>query len=194
MSIDLNKLKALFGQQLKTDIALANFTKIGLGGLAKFLLLYNDEDKFEQARQTAIANQLPHVVLKLNDDILIAGNITDKLVICLATAAQDQTKSIKLFMSIDIDETIKKILITKDIISSVNTEKKLDPNIIFSALGLVNKKFGGLKQAPDNPNLAINTGEVSIDDVVVMTSYLKQQVRDKLGIQLRDNYQIISDN
>lgn len=58
-------------------------------------------------------------------------------------------------------------------------------------LGLKGFQMGGAKVSDRHANFIINTGTATADDVVQLISYIKQQVRDKLGIQLMEEIEYV---
>ncbi|EKE18803.1 MAG: UDP-N-acetylenolpyruvoylglucosamine reductase [uncultured bacterium] len=63
-------------------------------------------------------------------------------------------------------------------------DDKLPAGWIIEQLGLRGKKMGGAMISEKHANFLINTGSATAEDVVMLSSYIKQQVRDKYGIQL----------
>lgn len=62
---------------------------------------------------------------------------------------------------------------------------------LIEDLGLKGKVIGGAKISLEHANFIINTGNATAEDVVMMISYIKQQLRDKLSIQLWEEIQYI---
>ncbi len=58
--------------------------------------------------------------------------------------------------------------------------------LIIDMLGLKGKTIGGAKISLEHANHIVNTGKATAGDVVMLISYIKQQVRDKFGIQLNE--------
>lgn len=52
--------------------------------------------------------------------------------------------------------------------------------------GLKGKKIGGAMVSSDHANFVMNTGTATAEDIVILISYIKQQVRDKFGVQLEE--------
>lgn len=63
---------------------------------------------------------------------------------------------------------------------------KVGAGWLISKLGLQGKKIGGTKISLEHANFVVNTGGATSDDVVIMTSYIKQQVRDNFKVQLQE--------
>lgn len=58
-------------------------------------------------------------------------------------------------------------------------------------LGLKGFSIGGAQVSNQHANFIINTGGATADDVVQLISYIKQQVRDTLGIQLMEEVEYV---
>lgn len=63
---------------------------------------------------------------------------------------------------------------------------KVGAGWIIEQLDLKGKKMGEVKVSLEHANFIVNTGQARADEVIMMTSYIKQQVRDELGIQLQE--------
>lgn len=57
---------------------------------------------------------------------------------------------------------------------------------IIEKIGLKGKTIGGAKISDEHANFIINAGEATAGDVIMLASYIKQQARDKLGVQLKE--------
>jgi UDP-N-acetylmuramate dehydrogenase len=57
---------------------------------------------------------------------------------------------------------------------------------IIERAGLLGKQIGGAQVSPAHANYIINTGDATAEDVIMLVSFVKQQVRDKFGIQLQE--------
>lgn len=62
---------------------------------------------------------------------------------------------------------------------------------LIDHLGLKGKQIGRVQVSPKHGNFMINVGGATADHVVQLTSYIKQQVRDTLGIQLQEEVQYL---
>lgn len=62
---------------------------------------------------------------------------------------------------------------------------------LIDAVGLRGKQIGGAKVSDEHANFIINTGNAKAEDVVILISYIKQQVRDTLGYQLQEEIKYI---
>lgn len=55
---------------------------------------------------------------------------------------------------------------------------------IIERAGLKGKTMGGAQVSEQHTNYIINTGQASAENVIMLVSYVKQQVRDQFGVQL----------
>ncbi len=62
---------------------------------------------------------------------------------------------------------------------------------IIDEVGLRGKQIGGAKVSDEHANFIINTGTAKAEDVVILISYIKQQVRDQLGYQLQEEIKYV---
>ncbi len=62
---------------------------------------------------------------------------------------------------------------------------------IIDELDLKGYEMGGAKVSTKHANFIVNTGEAKAEDVVMLISYIKQQVRDNTGIELQEEVQYI---
>jgi UDP-N-acetylmuramate dehydrogenase len=63
---------------------------------------------------------------------------------------------------------------------------KLAAGWIIDQLELKGKKIGGAKVSLEHGNFIINTGNATSEDVIILISFIKQQVRTKFNIQLTE--------
>lgn len=57
---------------------------------------------------------------------------------------------------------------------------------VIEQAGLLGKKIGGAQVSPLHANYIVNASDATASDVIMLVSYIKQQVRDQFGIQLRE--------
>ena len=63
----------------------------------------------------------------------------------------------------------------------------LPAGFVIEQAGLAGKKIGGAQVSPLHANYIVNdTGDATASDVMMLVSYIKQQVRDQFGIQLQE--------
>jgi UDP-N-acetylmuramate dehydrogenase len=61
---------------------------------------------------------------------------------------------------------------------------KVPAGWIIDQAGLRGKKIGGAGISELHANYIVNNGDAKAEDVIILESYIKQQVRDKFGVQL----------
>jgi len=72
-----------------------------------------------------------------------------------------------------------------------NPNGEIPAGWLISEMGLRGKKIGGIEVSEKHANFIINTGGGTAQDVVMLTSFIKQQVRDNLGVQLKEEVNYI---
>lgn len=71
-------------------------------------------------------------------------------------------------------------------------EKNTIPTgFVIEECGLKGKKIGGAMVSEKHANFIVNTGGATAEDVIMLASFIKQQVRDKFGIELKEEVQLI---
>lgn len=61
---------------------------------------------------------------------------------------------------------------------------KISAGAIIEQAGLSGKTIGSAKISLEHSNFIVNTGHATAEQIIMLISYIKQQVRDKYGIQL----------
>lgn len=62
---------------------------------------------------------------------------------------------------------------------------------IIDELGLKGKRIGGAYVSEDHGNFIVNDGTATAEDIIILISYIKQQVRDTRGIQLHEEVRML---
>ena len=70
--------------------------------------------------------------------------------------------------------------------------EKIPAGFLIEQAGLKGHQIGGAQISELHSNYIINKGKATSDDVVMLISFIKQQIRDKYGIQLQEEVQIIA--
>lgn len=65
-------------------------------------------------------------------------------------------------------------------------ENRIPAGWLVERVGLKGKKVGGAAISEEHANYIANTGKATAEDVIILSSLAKQQVRDKLGVQLAE--------
>lgn len=69
--------------------------------------------------------------------------------------------------------------------------KKVPAGWLIDKVGLRGKKIGGAEVSNEHPNYIINAGNATAEDVIMLASYIKQQVRDTYNVELQREVQYI---
>ncbi|MCG2700933.1 UDP-N-acetylmuramate dehydrogenase [Candidatus Parcubacteria bacterium] len=66
---------------------------------------------------------------------------------------------------------------------------KIGAGWIVDKAGLKGKAIGGAKVSLEHANFIINTGKATAEDIIMLISFIKQQVRTKYNVQLQEEIQ-----
>jgi len=66
---------------------------------------------------------------------------------------------------------------------------KLSAGWIIEFAGLKGKRMGGAKVSLEHANFIVNTSHATAEDIIILISYIKQQIRSKFNIQLQEEVQ-----
>jgi UDP-N-acetylmuramate dehydrogenase len=61
---------------------------------------------------------------------------------------------------------------------------KLPAGWLIDQAGIKGKKIGGAMVSEKHPNFLVNAGGATAEDVIILESFVKQQVRDQFGVEL----------
>ena len=92
----------------------------------------------------------------------------------------------KNFKINDLDSKIKK-MIPKDKIKN----KMVPAGYLIDECGLKGEKIGGAQISKDHANFIINTGKTKAQDVLKLISLCKKKVKDKFGVELKEEIQFL---
>ncbi|HPN96258.1 MAG TPA: UDP-N-acetylmuramate dehydrogenase [Candidatus Moranbacteria bacterium] len=70
-------------------------------------------------------------------------------------------------------------------------EDKIPAGWLIADLGLRGKKIGQIQVSDDHANFLVNCGQGTAQEVVMLSSLIKQKVRNELGIQLREEVKYV---
>ncbi len=70
-------------------------------------------------------------------------------------------------------------------------DEKLPAGWLIDHVGLRGKEVGGAKVSDIHPNYIINTGSATAESILILASLIKQRVRTQLGVQLREEVQLV---
>ncbi len=70
-------------------------------------------------------------------------------------------------------------------------DDKLPAGWLIDHAGLRGKSVGGAKLSDIHPNYLLNVGGATAEDVLILSSVVKQRVRTQFGIQLREEVQMV---
>ncbi|MEA3450212.1 MAG: UDP-N-acetylmuramate dehydrogenase [Patescibacteria group bacterium] len=96
-----------------------------------------------------------------------------------------------VFENLDQDYVRKQspILFEKELKDKIGRTGKIAAGLIIDMCDLKGKTMGGIKISLEHANHIVNTGKGRAEEVIMLISYIKQQVRDKFNIELKEEIQ-----
>lgn len=91
------------------------------------------------------------------------------------------------FAEVDLDKLKNKGLD----IEKFKEIKKVPVGYLIESLDLKGKKMGGAMVSKEHGNFIYNVDNAKAEDIVMLISYIKQQVRDNYGVQLKEEIKYI---
>jgi len=70
-------------------------------------------------------------------------------------------------------------------------DERIPAGWLIDQVSLRGKNMGGVMVSEKHANFVVNLGEGKATDIVMLVSYIKQQVRDRLGVQLQEEIQYV---
>ncbi|MFA4941773.1 MAG: UDP-N-acetylmuramate dehydrogenase, partial [Patescibacteria group bacterium] len=70
-------------------------------------------------------------------------------------------------------------------------DDKVSAGWIIELIGLKGKKIGGAKVSLEHANFIVNTSHATAEDIIMLISYIKQQVRTRFNVQLQEEIQYL---
>lgn len=70
-------------------------------------------------------------------------------------------------------------------------EEKVPAGWLIERCGLKEKKIGDAMVSPKQANFIINMGQATAEDIIILLSLIKMKVRNKFGVQLEEEIQIV---
>lgn len=70
---------------------------------------------------------------------------------------------------------------------------RIGAGFLIEAAGLKGKKIGAAQISEKHGTFIVNTGKATAEQVLMLISYTKQQIRDKYGVQLQEEIEILGE-
>ena len=74
---------------------------------------------------------------------------------------------------------------------TIATNKRVPAGWLIDQCGLKGKSIGGAMVSDLQANFIVNTGNSSFEDVIILMSVIKEKVRNKFGVQLKEEIEIV---
>jgi len=91
------------------------------------------------------------------------------------------------FKEVDIDDIKKRGLVIDQFVK----HQKIPTAYLIEQAGLKGYTIGGVQISAKHANYMVNVNQATAEQVVMLISFIKQQIRDKYGIQLQEEVQLI---
>jgi len=88
-----------------------------------------------------------------------------------------------------VAKAANQLMFEKELKDKIGKTNKIGAGLLIDIAGLKGKKIGGIKISLEHANHIINTGNGTAEEVVMMISFIKQQIRTKFNIELREEIQ-----
>lgn len=162
----------------------------------KLLLLTNSECGFGYRESSFKHNNdviLSATFLLDKGDINLSQQLIKKYIAARKGQPYSKPSSGCIFMNYTIEdiEEVRKRFAGEEKLEEFISKGQLPSSWLIDHAGLKGKTIGGIQVSTDHANYLINTGTGSAEQVIQMISYIKQQIRDKYGIQLREEVRCI---
>lgn len=139
----------------------------------------------------------PEIVILSVHLRFVEGNPIDLKRIATETIAMREAKHPQsalcagsFFMNPDVSDEELRSEFAKDT-GKAPKDAKLPAGWLIDHVGLRGKKIGGAQVSPMHPNYLVNTGAATTEDVIILASLVKQRVRTELGIELKEEVQLV---
>lgn len=93
-----------------------------------------------------------------------------------------------------MNPVVKDVALREEFLKDTHTQPKderLPAGWLIDHVGLRGKKMGGAMVSTQHPNYIVNTGTATAEDVIMLSSMIKQRVRTELGVQLKEEVQLV---
>ncbi len=70
-------------------------------------------------------------------------------------------------------------------------DNKIPAGWFIESIGLKGRQVGGIKVSEKHANFLVNTGNASAEDVIMLSSLIKQKVRDEFGVHLEEEIRLV---
>ena len=88
-------------------------------------------------------------------------------------------------------ETNTKVKDNKNLYQNSGSEVKIPAAYLIEEAGLKGKKIGGAQVSEKHANFLVNAGNAKAEDFIILAAVIKTRVRNKFGIQLREEVQMV---
>jgi|SRR3989339_1215084 len=125
-------------------------------------------------------------------DILAAKKLVEERLQYRNDTQPKQPSAGCIFKNVRFEDVDLEALKNKNIeIEKFAKFKKIPAAYLIEKAGLKAYKMGNAQVSDIHANYIVNSGQATFDEVMMLISFVKQQVRDKYGVQLMEEVQIL---
>ncbi len=124
------------------------------------------------------------------DPVALAGIADHTMATREAKHSQSAKCAGSFFMNPVVSDAALREEFAKDT-GKVPKDDKLPAGWLIDHAGLRGKRVGGAEVSPMHPNYIVNTGTATAEEVIMLASLVKQRVRTELGVQLKEEVQLV---
>ena len=176
---------------LKENQQLAEYTRIGLGGSADLFVIAETDAEVAEAEKLAQEQGVAYTYLPSTDVLISSTGIRG--VVCMEKSLVDtltQDNKIAYFGDVRIDEAVRSELErTHFPLAEISKKTSIPACVFIQEMGLADHEMGHVRVADDGETIA-RQDHAQPEDIIMLASYVKQQIRDTYGVQLRERYDL----
>lgn len=154
-------------------------------------------DECQFTYRSSIFKLQPHLLIISAELRLEPGNQIELEKIIKETIAQREAKHPQdalcagsFFMNPVVEDNHLREEFEKDNLTSLRGDK-LPAGWLIDHVGLRGAQIGGAMVSMRHPNYILNTGNAKAEDIIMLASMVKMRVRDQLGVQLKEEVQLV---
>lgn len=168
---------------------LANYTRVNIGGPADLLVVTKNDAEITETQAYARDAGVSCTVLP-SLDVLVSDKGVKGVVVIKESYIQSQSQDnkIALFSDVRLDVALQQQLdISRIEYDEVKHDEWIPASFFIREVGLSDHVMGRVRFADEGGTIE-NIGNAKAEDVIMLGSYVKQQIRDTYGVQLREKY------
>ncbi len=135
----------------------------------------------------------PWIILRAKFNLISVDPTAERKMMAMTTALKNknQPTTAKSSGCMFMNPKVERATLPDDLKEFIAEDSTISAWRLIVRVGLQSKQLGQVQISPLHANFMLNLGGGTADQVVQLLSLVKQQVRDKLGVQLREEVQYL---